>query len=185
VWFDETIGKAIFFGLPVWLFVVVTGFKVLVDRVSVWNFERGVLRGLAYGGLFGFAATLVLLIAGQKRVVGVTLFGETAFWWEFFLAMMTAFWESLFFFGFVQLVLEELKPKWSVLTVGLVVATIFMLFHIPNAILRFPVAAVPAQAVLLFLFALGQSLVFSKERNVVTLVMTHAFWGMVLLTHAF
>ena len=106
VWFDESLGKAIFFGLPVWLFVVMTGAKQIVETLEWSRFKRGLWLGIAIGGLFGFAGAI--LVAWQKGgpILPALVFTTESFWLEFGLAIMTAFWETLFFFSFIQTVIQ-------------------------------------------------------------------------------
>ncbi len=183
VWFDESIGKAIFLGVPVWLFVMVTQLTAVGDSFSLEKLKPGLLRGLAFGGLFGFIATTLALLRRGGVVVPTALFASEAFWGEFALALMTGFWETLFFFSFVMTVMMEGFKKWSLVRRVIFTSVIFLLFHLPNIVLRFSGDAIMYQAFLLSLFAVGQALVFAWDRNSYTLVLTHAFWGMVLLIH--
>jgi len=183
VWFDEIIGKAIFFGMPVWLYVVITNAVDIVDSFAFNKLRRGLLIGLAIGGLFGFAAALLGLSQKNTGVQAAQLFIADQFWWEFFLALMTAFWETLFFFSFVAVVVFNTFKNWDLLKQVLLIAFIFLLFHLPNIILRFSGVSILQQIFLLFLFAIGQSLIFVREKNAYPLVISHAIWGMVLLVH--
>ena len=97
VWFDETLGKAVFFGLPVWLYLVMSRSKSMAETMSPRALKPGLLLGLAFGGIFGFAGTLISLLKKGVIVQSAPLFTSDIFWWEFFFAMMTGFWESLFF----------------------------------------------------------------------------------------
>ena len=54
VWFDETLGKAVFFGLPIWFYVISTGFRSVAKLFQPEKFWKGVFLGLALGGVFGF-----------------------------------------------------------------------------------------------------------------------------------
>lgn len=183
VWFDETVGKALFFGLPVWFYMLITGAKQITDTLNWSRFHRGLWLGLAIGGLFGFAAAI--LAASQKMGVPqqAWLFATDEFWFEFGLALMTAFWETLFFFSFVQTVIQAQLKNWTWLNQALLVATIFLVFHLPNIILRFSGVAILQQVILLFFFGVGQALLFTKEKNAYALILSHAIWGMVLLVH--
>ena len=60
---------------------------------------------------------------------------------------------------------------------------IFLLFHMSNIVLRFSDTAIMMQIILLYLFGLGQAIIFAREKNVYTLILTHTLWGMVLLIH--
>lgn len=185
VWFDESIGKALFFGLPVWLYISVNGTQSIVDTLAVSKFKSGLLLGIAVGGILGFASTLFAAFAGQgvTSVQPVALFSSPLFWGEFILAIMTAFWETLLFFSWILVVLQEKMRSWSLIKQLLVVASIFTLFHLPNAVLRFELMNLLPFAFLMFLFALGQGLLFMYRRNAYALILSQALWGMVLLLH--
>lgn len=184
VWFDESIGKAVFFGLPVFLYASITRSRAMTDTVDVKYFQPGLWMGVAMGGVIGFMGTLASLFRDGVVVQAAPLFASDAFWFEFFLAILTGFWESLFFFSWIMVVLMEKFKHWPVLNQALLTALIFLAFHIPNTLLRFSLPAVGGQLVLLFFFALGQALIFARVRNVYALTMTHALWGMVLLVHS-
>jgi membrane protease YdiL (CAAX protease family) len=181
--FDETIGKLIFFGLPVWIYATITHKNQILESLSPSKLFPGLLRGLVFGGLFGFTAIILAALNHGGPIIAVPLFVADRFWLELLQAALTAFWESLFFFGFVQTALTNF---FSHLTLGkrlLMVALIFLVFHMPNIVLRFSGVAVAVQILLLFAFALGQSLLFEKSKNIYLLIMTHTIWGLVLLLH--
>ena len=188
VLFDETIGKALFFGLPILIFVNMTGNKEIAKSMSLSKIKPGLLRGLAFGGLFGFVGVIFSFIMKGYLMTGgpvmkAPVFTLDEFWWEALLALLTSFWETLFFFVFIQQALnQELKEvkQWQRL---LLVALIFFLFHIPNSILRFGGSAVLMQLWLMFLFGLGQALLFENYKNAYTLILTQTIWGLVLLVH--
>ncbi len=183
VWFDETIGKLIFFGLPVWMYVVVVQTRIIESTLKFAKLIPGLYLGLAIGGLYGFVGVLAMT-AGKQEFTTVFLFFSARFWWEFLLALLTGFWESLFFFGWVFLVAEKrFIARWQLTGVLLFTALVFILFHIPNTILRFPLASVLPQLFLLFFFAIGQGLLFFRYRNIYAIALSHAIWGMVLLIY--
>lgn len=140
------------------------------------------MMGIAIGGLYGFLATL-LAVYQRGVIIPAVPFESAAFWYEFFWAMMTGFWETLFFFSFVLLATKAKFPKWDLMKQILFVAGVFLVFHLPNIILRFQGPAVFFQIFLLGLFGIGQALLFYVEENGYTLVISHALWGMVLLLH--
>jgi hypothetical protein len=185
VWFDETVGKAIFFGFPVWLYITVSRSRSIIDTFAGYKLQSGLLLGLAVGGMLGFAASLISLLQRGAPIEAVWLFESSEFWREFLLAMMTAFWETLLFFSFVMVVIQEKFKHWALNEQAFLTAIIFLLFHLPNTYLRFGDSnAIIAQAMLLFLFALGQAYLFAARRNAYALVISHTVWGMVLLVHA-
>jgi len=183
VWFDETIGKAIFFGFPVWVYLSITRSDKIVATMLPTKLYKGLLLGLAVGGLFGFVGSLLKVASLGNGVQEAYLFAAPEFWWEFFLALMTGFWESLFFFGWMMSVIMDKFKGRSLIFQVLMMATIFMIFHLPNTILRFSSEMVIPQSLLMFLFGLGQSLLFYRWKNIYALTVSHAIWGMVLLLH--
>lgn len=183
VWFDETIGKALFFGLPVWLYITIAQDHKITDTLSWRKFEPGILLGLAFGGLYGFATSLFFVWAGGGGVQPALLFVSPVFWNEFLLALCTGFWETLLFFSLVQTVVRQRFSRWSMLQQVLLTAAVFVLFHAPNMFLRADAVAVTLQLLLLSMFALGQALIFYRTKNSYILILSHAFWGLVLMTH--
>lgn len=183
VWFDETLGKAIFFGLPVWSYAAIGGVKSISQTFDLTKIKRGMSLGIAVGGTFGFVAALLALMQKGGGVQGLALYSSDVFWGEFMLALLTGFWETLFFFSFVMTVIQEKYKKWSVVYQVLLVAIIFLVFHIPNSILRFSGAEIVYQVFLMLLFGIGQGYLFASEKNGYALVLSQAIWGMVLLVH--
>lgn len=184
VWFDETLGKAIFFGLPVWLYVNITNSQSVVESFSPKKFKSGLLLGIAVGGIFGFAFSILSIIQHGAVVQAVSLFNSNIFWYQFTLALFTAFWETLLFFSLTMTVIRQRFKSWSMISQVLLVAFIFLIFHIPNIILRYDISLVLSQAFILFLFAMGQGFLFYSRKNSFALVLSHAIWGMVLLVHS-
>jgi hypothetical protein len=181
--FDEVIGKAVFFGLPVWLYVLLSGSHEICDIFSPKKTKRGLYLGLAVGGVMGFLTVLISLLNKGVGIQPMHIFSASYFWWEFTLALITSFWETLFFFGFVMTSILALLRKKTLLFKVLLTALIFLVFHLPNILLRSTGIDIFYQAILLFLFAIGQGFLFATEKNGYALVLTQVFWGMVLLVH--
>lgn len=184
VWFDETVGKALFFGLPVWVYVTITGFDKISETFSSYKLKEGLMLGIAVGGIYGFVMSILSLMQTGAVVEAVMLFDTPAFWREFSLALLTSFWETLLFFSFVMVVVMEKFKSWSMLRTVLFTAVVFLIFHIPNTILRFEGVQILSQLFILALFAIGQALLFYDRKNAFALVLSQAIWGMVLLVHA-
>lgn len=184
VWFDETLGKAIFFGLPVWLYVGVTEAKSIVDTFDPNKLKSGLLLGITAGGILGFIFSIISIVQNGAVVQAVPLFYSNRFWYEFILALFTAFWETLLFYSFVMIILREKFHSWSMSSHVFLTALIFLIFHLPNIILRYDIALVLPQIFVLFLFAIGQGFLFYTRKNSYALVLSHAIWGMVLLVHS-
>lgn len=183
VWFDETIGKLVFFALPVLLYVSVSGSTEIFNSFALKKLKPGLLLGLAIGGIFGFAGAFLGALSRGGQVAILPHYFANWFWWEMFLAIMTGFWETLFFFSFVMIVVEEKFHHLSILKKISLVALIFLLFHLPNIFARFSSFEIFFQMLLLFTFACGQALIFHNRRNAYLLVLVQAIWGMVLLIH--
>lgn len=188
IWFDEVIGKALFFGLPVWIYATIAGSHSVTAGFSPQKMQPGILLGLAVGGVFGFITSLLMIFTRSAQVEAALLFTQNSFWSEFILALFTAFWETILFYNFVLTVAQEKYPEWSDARHALFAACIFLVFHIPNTFLRFmdgPEAAqtIFVQLAILFLFALGQAYLYIGRRNSYALVLSHALWGLVLLVH--
>jgi hypothetical protein len=183
VWFDETLGKAIFFALPVWFFIMMTQNKEIVEAFSIAKIKQGLLQGIAFGGMFGFAASLVSLFSRGVQLQAAPLFMSDAFWWEFFLALMTGFWETLFFFAFVMTLIQMIYKKWPLLNQVLLTSCVFILFHIPNLVHLFSGRFLLGYIFLIWAFSIGQAFIYARRQNAYTLVISHAIWGMVLLVH--
>ncbi len=183
IWFDEIIGKAIFFGLSVWAFITVTNNKSIVDTFAPQKLKRGLLLGITVGGVFGFVFSLLAVLQTGKTVEAVSLFNSNTFWYEFILAMFTAFWETMFFYSFTMTIIREKFSSWSSLTQILLVALIFLAFHLPNTFIRYDLVMVAPQTFILFLFAVGQGYLFYSTKNAFALILSHTIWGMVLLVH--
>ncbi len=183
VLFDETFGKAVFFGLPVLIFVNSSRNKNIVKAFDYQQLFRGLLRGLAYGGIIGFVGLTFISIKNQSTLISAPVFMADNFWFELLLASLTAFWESLFFFGFIQSVLSGFWHKNKRGKIIFFSSLIFLVFHLPNIILRFSGLDATFMIFLLYLFGFGQAMLFEREKNIYPLIITHTVWGMILLIH--
>jgi hypothetical protein len=129
---------------------------------------KGIVFGISFGGV---------------HVEPALLFSSSAFWFQFFLAMMTAWWESVFFFGFIMHALQD-EYKFSEIVSVIGVVLVFIIFHAPLRIMLagFSPATV-AQLMLLAIFAAGQSILFLRTKSVYAVTISHALWGMVLMVY--
>ena len=181
-WFDEVIAKAAVFGLPALLYArsIKNGSEKL--GLSSKRFWSGMYMGLFVGGVYGFVGVLRALTSGV-HVEPALLFTSSGFWYQFFLATMTAWWESLFFFGFLMnAVQEEYRLPEAV---AVVAATIlFIVFHAPLRIMLEGASTLAAsQLALLGIFAAGQAILFLRTKSIFSVTLSHALWGMVLVIY--
>ena len=91
VWFDESIGKLVFFALPVLLYVSISGSTEIFNSFAIKKFKPGLLLGLAIGGVFGFVGALLGALSRGGQVVILPHYFADWFWWEMFLALMNFF----------------------------------------------------------------------------------------------
>ncbi len=180
VWIDEVFMKAVVFGMPFWLYALVSKKSLHFFGMEKRNFWPGALNGLAIGGILSFCAFAFFALK-KDHVLIPGLFGSTEFWKEFGLAFVTAIWESLFFYGLLLPVFAE-RTKSEINALSYTVL-FFALFHLPNLVLRVGLAGSVLPLLLLTLFALGQGVVFLRTRSIATVIVSHAFWGMALLVY--
>ncbi len=182
-WVDEVFVKAVVFGTPAWLYArsFPRGHDVL--GLSDKRFWRGMFIGLLIGGFYEFIAILTVMF--RNVAFGpATILSSPFFWYIFGLALMTAWWESLFFFGYVLNACME-KYKKSELVSILISTGIFLLFHAPLRVVSggFTIAVI-YQLALLGLFAVGQAILYLRTKSIYAITMSHALWGLVLLVYA-
>ncbi len=180
VWFDEIFFKGIIFGGPLWAYMRYSKKPTAFFGLESRQFWNGAFQGLAIGGLFAFVA-LVSSAVGRGSVFIPHLFTASRFWSEFGLAFMTAWWESLFFYGLILPTLEErFQNEWisSALT-----TLLFILFHAPVLLFRSGLSGAFSPLLLLAFFAFGQAILFLRTRSISSVVVSHAFWGMALLVY--
>ncbi len=183
-WFDEVFAKALLFGFPSLLYLKS---RKLDPGFSFNILFRGLFLGLAIGGLFGFSGVLASMFKGTQ-IQPFNLFLTASFIYLFIISLFTSFWESVFFFGFVQNALSTMikRKSLSLLFTVVFTALVFVVFHAPIIVINFGVTLqVLRVLVLLFFFALGQSLFYSRSKNMYALVLSYTFWGMVLALYSF
>lgn len=180
VWFDEGVAKAMVFGVPVFWFAARSRFIANELGLDPRKMLPGLYIGIAVGGLYGFMGVLTEVFSG-RQVVAANLFATSEFWWLAFLALLTAWWESLFFFGLPVQYVRSVAPWFSETLTAAFTVVLFMLFHAP---LRLIVAGYSpfflVQMGVLLLFAVGQYILYVRTKNMYSLVMSHLFWGLVI-----
>ncbi len=181
IWFDEVIAKAVIFGAPFLVYVLLSKKSVTSFGLDPRKFWLGAYLGLALGGAFGFIAMLASAVKTGGEILIPNLFFASDFWWTFFLALATAWWESLFFYGFVlNVLMAEKKDEWRA---ALMTTIVFIFFHAPILLIRGGLSGAVVPLLLLFMFALGQAIIYIRFRSLIAMVVSHAFWGMALLVY--
>ncbi len=180
VWFDEGVAKALVFGLPVFWFAARSKFVANELGLDPRRMLPGLYLGLAVGGLYGFMGILTEVVGGRQVVAG-NLFGTDQFWWLAFLALLTAWWESLFFYGLPVQYIRSVAPWFSETLTASFTVCLFLLFHAP---LRLLVAGYSpfflVQMGVLLLFAIGQYILYVRTKNMYAVVLSHLLWGLVI-----
>ena len=96
VFFDELVGKAIFFAFPVLIYLTLTGFSATMETLSFAKLKRGLLIGLMLGGVLGFVAVITKALLNSGHIEPLAFYAAENFWWEMFLAMLTSFLKRYF-----------------------------------------------------------------------------------------
>ncbi|PWU23766.1 hypothetical protein C5B42_01925 [Candidatus Cerribacteria bacterium 'Amazon FNV 2010 28 9'] len=181
VWVDEVIMKLFVFGLPFILFARSVKKSPEFFGLGLRRFWPGAFYGLAMGGIFGFVALITSAVQRGHAFIPY-VFASTSFWYQFGLAFVTAWWESLFFYGLIMSVLyvyyKKDEMKASLMTTGL-----FLLFHAPILFIRVGFLASLFPLALLAFFAFGQAVMYLRCKALTSVVVSHAFWGMALLVY--
>lgn len=180
VWFDEVVAKAVVFGLPTIIYARrCTGNSCVRIGLENERFWPGMFLGMFVGAIYGFVAVLRSMLRADQ-IQSVLLFASPIFWWTFFLAAMTAWWESVFFFGYVM---NYLKDKLRTeLSVVVITTAVFVLFHLPLRLLIGDPGMMNA-ILLLTVFAIGQGILYLRTKSLYAVALSHTLWGMVLLLY--
>lgn len=185
-WIDEVLVKGVVFGLPVWFYCKSSLARAKRIGLDASLFLPGMLLGLAFGGLFGFTVILANVAKGM-HLQSVNIFLSTPFLSTMFLSLFTSWWESLFFFGYVQNMLGEKFSslgKFGTPLVILLTTVVYVLFHSPLRIVTLGFGASTFGILfMLFLFSAGQAIVYNRTKNMYALVLSYLLWGMVLLVY--
>jgi membrane protease YdiL (CAAX protease family) len=97
------------------------------------------------------------------------------------MAILTAWWESLFFFGLPVQYIRSVAGWMSDWVIGAFVVLFFLLFHAPLRLLMSGGSPVfLTEMGILALFAIGQFVVYTRTRNLYAVILSHFFWGLVI-----
>ena len=179
VWFDEFVVKAVMFGLPALILAPKLGVKDLGIALGS-KFWQGLYWGLFLGGFYVF----VLTLSSWGQDVQPHLVSSPS---ELFslvsTALVTGWWESLFFFTFVLQVLMCVWKKKESSALGIAVL-IFLVFHLPARIVAGGTnMMLLAELFTLAVFALGQGILFLRTKSVYAVTISHALWGLALMAY--
>lgn len=178
VWFEESVLKALVFGMPVlWLALRRDGWKFTHLGFTGERLFSSVYLGLGLGVFLGFLGQIGNII--RHGGIELSSFGLTSESLGGFLllALVTAFWEELLFVGYILQRLEAvIADEWlrSSLVAGL-----FAFLHVPSLLFvqKVTFAQGVVYLVLLFTVGLGNSILMLRTRNLAAPILTHALWG--------
>ena len=178
VWIEEVFIKALVFGLPVFIVVFKIEKKNLESLgIGMKNFFESVYLGLSLGTFFWFFGQLSNFIR-HRGVLSIKEIQPTSaeFGGFLLLALITAWWEELFFMGFVLRRLAGLvKEEWKV---ALTTSVMFCLIYIPGIVVKGVVWwQMLLQVLLLFSLGLGNSILMLRTKNLIAPILSHALWG--------
>jgi membrane protease YdiL (CAAX protease family) len=178
VWLEEAGFKALVFGIPVF-YMVLTREKQKLDSlgITITNLFESVYLGLGLGILLGFFGQVgnFLKNSGSLELssFGLSLENIGAF---LVLAFITAWWEELFFMGYLLTrLLTLVKSEWKA---AIITSVLFALIHIPARLVdQTPISQLLLQLILLFSLGVGNSILMIRTRNLAAPIMAHALWG--------
>lgn len=178
-WFEETILKAIVFGLPVFFVVYRVEKKNWNDLGMV---TKGLLASVYFGLLFGLWLAVLGNIVAFLRSGGVRFNPDItvgAFGDLMLLGLVTAFWEQLLFMGFL---LPRIVRGIGSEVVGVsMVALMFALMHVPVQVAQgVDIGQILLRFILLYSLAFGNGVLYLRLKNLAAPIFAHLAWGSVI-----
>ena len=181
VWVEESVLKALVFGLPV--------FWLAFKRDKLSSRDLGITsENMLMTVLFGLGLGVLMALFGQMgnlfRYGGLAMqqisFTSAQLGGYIILSLVTAFWEQLLFSGYMlrQLV-RVCSDEWIPI---LTVALLFALLHVPALVFVHAVGLTHLllSVALLVLLSLGTSVLMLRTKNLIAPMMAHALWGIVV-----
>jgi len=178
-WFEETVLKAMVFGVPVFVAVIRVEKKTLTDLGMV---TKGLLAALYFGLLFGLWLAVFGNIVAFLRDGGVSFNPDVSvlkFGNLMMLGLVTAFWEQLLFVGyFLPRVVKDLGSELLGL---LIVAFMFAVLHMPIQVAQgVDLGQMTIRFILLYSLAFGNGVLYLRLKNLAAPIFAHVAWGSVI-----
>lgn len=177
LWFEELFLKGIVFGGPVFLVTLAERRRFEALGLTL----TGLFPATYLGILLGMALTTVGLVANVVRHGGEVIFspyGLTSgtIGWFLILALVTAFWEELFFCGWLlSRLMRRFGSEW--VSVG-VMAVGFGFIHLPALVLSgLGWTEVGLSLWLLLTLGFANGVLMLRVRNLAAPILAHALWG--------
>ncbi|MFC1751276.1 type II CAAX prenyl endopeptidase Rce1 family protein, partial [Pseudomonadota bacterium] len=163
-WFEETVLKALVFGMPVMLVVYKLEKK---DWSQLGMVTRGLLSSLYFGLLFGLWLAVLGNIMAFLRDGGVRFNPDmtvAAFGDLMLLGLVTAFWEQLLFMGyFLPRVVKDIGSELAGVAL---VALMFALLHVPIQVAQgVELPQIIIRFILLYSLGFGNGVLYLRLKN--------------------
>lgn len=178
-WFEETVLKAVVFGLPVMVVVLKYEKKRWADLGMV---TKGLLASLYFGLLFGLWLAVLGNVVAFLRDGGVRFNADmtvAAFGDLMLLGLVTAFWEQLLFMGYF--LPRIVKAVRSELYGVAIVALMFAILHVPVQVAQgVDFSQIIVRFILLYSLGFGNGVLYLRLKNLVAPIFAHLAWGSVI-----
>lgn len=182
---DELIFKPIFFVLPVFVFVLYYEKRTLATLgLHAKNFVRNVYLGLGVGTLFVIEAIAlntvkygVFTFSPQVAAAPLVLLGFLAF------AISSAFCEELLVRGFFFTRLSEGYQNTFKAAFGSIIMYAFILVPAVLTRLSLDMNTVVVFGLTSIILSVVNTIIFQNSKSLVTPILVHAFWNMVVLLY--
>jgi membrane protease YdiL (CAAX protease family) len=177
VWIEEVVLKGLVFGLPVfWLAIRREGHALKDLGVTSKRIFESVYIGISLGVLLGVVGQVGNIVRhGSLTLASYQLHSEDVGIY-IILALITAFWEGLLFFGYILLKLSRITHE---LRAAGITAVLYSFIHLPALLLiqNLGIGQVLLSAVLLGLLGFGSAILMLRYQNLAAPIMVQALWG--------
>jgi hypothetical protein len=179
LWFEELVLKGLVFGLPaVWMGIRRHGWSLVSMGLTSQRLFKSVYLGLGLGLSLGLVGEL-----GNYFRYGQIQFSDYGLTSEMvggflLLALVTAFWEGLFFYGYALQMINTVSSELvSITTIGF----LYMLIHIPGQLHQQLTGGEMIKALILLLtLGIANSILMLRMKNLAAPILTQVVWGVTI-----
>lgn len=152
------------------------------DKERVKFFEGGKIKAILWGLGVGLVYAAVAALAEWGKMGGLVKIEDSGWFWSDIvgLGLVTAISEEMVFSGYIFSSIWRLsKNLWMAMGMTAVMAA---LIHIPMAVfvLNYSVVQLTGYLTLVLLVSLGNAWVMSRTKNVLSPILSHWLWGVVV-----
>lgn len=175
---DELIFKPLIFLVPVFWFVKFQEKKRWESLgITKKAFKKSILIGTAFGLIFSLEGILTSWFKNKEIIFNPEELSGGGILKMGFISLMTGFSEEVLNRGFL---LNRFWTLWeNELLANLLSSVLFLLFHLPMAILVLDYAGknLLGYGFLIFVLGIADGFVFGRTRNVLGSTISHALWN--------